>query len=61
MGSRTSMVSRKNTTVKNFMQSRAQSRVKIGFSCTISEIQNTGPSRRTCPWEVVQAQFHENM
>ncbi|RRT31519.1 hypothetical protein B296_00057845 [Ensete ventricosum] len=50
MGSRTSTVSRKNTTVINFARSHAQIRVSIGFSCTISEIQNTGHSRRISPW-----------
>ncbi|RZS28116.1 hypothetical protein BHM03_00061679 [Ensete ventricosum] len=40
MRSRTSMLSRKNATVINITRSRAQSRVSIGFSCTISEIQN---------------------
>ncbi|RWW39695.1 hypothetical protein BHE74_00054947 [Ensete ventricosum] len=61
MVSRTSMVSRKNVTVINFSRSRAQSRVSIGFSCTISKIQNTGHSRRICPREVVRARFHEKM
>ncbi|RRT32807.1 hypothetical protein B296_00055984 [Ensete ventricosum] len=50
MVSRMSIVSRKNTTVINF----AQNRVSINFSCTISEIQNTGHSRlisqRISPW-----------
>ncbi|RWV79621.1 hypothetical protein GW17_00059218 [Ensete ventricosum] len=46
MVSRMSMVSRKNATVINF----AQSRVSIGFSCTVSEIQNTGHSRCISPW-----------
>ncbi|RWV82736.1 hypothetical protein GW17_00055748 [Ensete ventricosum] len=53
MVSHTSMVSRKNTTVINF----ARSRVSIGISCTISEIQNTGLSRLIRPREVVQARF----
>ncbi|RWW44213.1 hypothetical protein BHE74_00050050 [Ensete ventricosum] len=53
MVSRMSMVSRKNATVINF----AQSQVSIGFSCTISEIQNTGHSHLISPWEVVQARF----
>ncbi|RRT57158.1 hypothetical protein B296_00005290 [Ensete ventricosum] len=34
----------KNTTVKNFARSLAQSGVSIGFSCTVSKIQNTGHS-----------------
>ncbi|RZS15047.1 hypothetical protein BHM03_00046820 [Ensete ventricosum] len=51
MASRTSMISQKNTTVINF----AQSRVSIGFLCTVSEIQNTGHSRLICPREIVQA------
>ncbi|RWW55286.1 hypothetical protein BHE74_00038088 [Ensete ventricosum] len=46
MVSRTSLVSRKNATVINF----APSRVSIGFSCTVSEIQNTVHSRRISPW-----------
>ncbi|RWW43570.1 hypothetical protein BHE74_00050752 [Ensete ventricosum] len=49
------MVSRKNTTVINF----ALSRVSIGFSCTVSKIQNTGHSRLISPREVVQARFRE--
>ncbi|RZS19233.1 hypothetical protein BHM03_00051609 [Ensete ventricosum] len=59
MGSRTSTVSRKNATVINFSQSLMQSRVSIGFSCTVSEIQNTGHSQRNSRWEVVRARFHE--
>ncbi|RRT31722.1 hypothetical protein B296_00053118 [Ensete ventricosum] len=55
MGSRTSSLSQKNTTVKNF----ARSRVSIGFSCTVSEIQNTGHSRSISPWYVVLAWFHK--
>ncbi|RWW75597.1 hypothetical protein BHE74_00016363 [Ensete ventricosum] len=61
MVSRTSTVSRKNTTAINFVRSRAQSRVSIGFSCTVSEIQNTGHSRHISPWEVVRAWFREKM
>ncbi|RWV88626.1 hypothetical protein BHE74_00007747 [Ensete ventricosum] len=49
MGRRTSMVSRKNLSIINF----AQSRVLIGFSRTISEIQNTGHSQRIIPSDVV--------
>ncbi|RZR96094.1 hypothetical protein BHM03_00025055 [Ensete ventricosum] len=45
MGSRTSTVSQKNVMVINFMRSHAQIRVSIGFSCTVSEIQNTSRSR----------------
>ncbi|RRT32777.1 hypothetical protein B296_00035989 [Ensete ventricosum] len=55
------MVSRKNTMVINFARSRAVSRVSIGFSCTILEIQNTGHSRCISPWEVVRAWLHEKM
>ncbi|RRT31163.1 hypothetical protein B296_00057610 [Ensete ventricosum] len=51
------MVSRKNTTVINF----AQSRVSISFSWTVSKIQNTGNSRCFSPWEVIQARFREKM
>ncbi|RWV78161.1 hypothetical protein GW17_00060907 [Ensete ventricosum] len=49
MGSRTSSLSQKKK-VKNFIRSRALSRVSISFSCTISEIQNTGQSKRISPW-----------
>ncbi|RZS06190.1 hypothetical protein BHM03_00036803 [Ensete ventricosum] len=38
MGSRTNMISQKNAIVINVARSHAQSRVSIGFSCTISEI-----------------------
>ncbi|RRT50427.1 hypothetical protein B296_00014735 [Ensete ventricosum] len=51
MGSRTSIILRKNARVLNF----AQSRVSIGFSSTVSEIQNTGHSQYISPWEVVRA------
>ncbi|RWW55914.1 hypothetical protein BHE74_00037396 [Ensete ventricosum] len=61
MGCRTSMVSRKNATIINFARSRAQSRVSIGFSCTISEIQNIGHSRRISQREVIQTRFHEKL
>ncbi|RRT33096.1 hypothetical protein B296_00045475 [Ensete ventricosum] len=50
MGSRTCMLSRKNATVINNTLSRAQSQVSIGFSCTISEIENTGQSQHISPW-----------
>ncbi|RWW54163.1 hypothetical protein BHE74_00039269 [Ensete ventricosum] len=50
MGSRASTVSRKNVIVINF----AQSRVSIGFSCTVLKIQNTSSQ-----WEVVRAWFPE--
>ncbi|RWV76783.1 hypothetical protein GW17_00062496 [Ensete ventricosum] len=53
MGSRTSTVSRKNMMVIIFARSRALSRVLIGFSCTISKVQNLCHSRRISPWEVV--------
>ncbi|RRT31677.1 hypothetical protein B296_00054675 [Ensete ventricosum] len=46
MVSHMSIVSRKNKMVINFMQSH----VSIGFSCTISEIQNSGQSQRISPW-----------
>ncbi|RRT33098.1 hypothetical protein B296_00045473 [Ensete ventricosum] len=49
MGSHTSSLSQKNTTVKYFARSRALCRVSIGFSCTISKIQNTGQSQRISP------------
>ncbi|RWV94580.1 hypothetical protein BHE74_00018646 [Ensete ventricosum] len=51
------MVSRKNVMVINFTQSR----VSIGFSCTILEFQNTSHSQRISPCEVVRAQFREKM
>ncbi|RWW58535.1 hypothetical protein BHE74_00034616 [Ensete ventricosum] len=50
MVSHTSMVSRKNVMVINFVRSHTQSRVLIGFTCTVSEIQNTGHCRRNSPW-----------
>ncbi|RZS28535.1 hypothetical protein BHM03_00062136 [Ensete ventricosum] len=50
MECRTSMVSRKNATVINFVRSHVQSRVSIDFSCTVLEIQNTGHSRHISPW-----------
>ncbi|RZS10846.1 hypothetical protein BHM03_00042116 [Ensete ventricosum] len=37
MGGRTSTVSRKHAMVMNFTQSQPQSRVSIGFSCTMSK------------------------
>ncbi|RWW37397.1 hypothetical protein BHE74_00057497 [Ensete ventricosum] len=49
MGSCTSMVWQKNTTVINFAQSRARSQVSIGHSCTVSEILSTGHSQRISP------------
>ncbi|RZS23205.1 hypothetical protein BHM03_00056091 [Ensete ventricosum] len=61
MGSRTSTVSRKNMTVINFVGSHAQSRVSIGFSFTVLEIQNIGHSRRISTWEVVRARFRKKM
>ncbi|RZS25890.1 hypothetical protein BHM03_00059163 [Ensete ventricosum] len=48
-------------TVINFARSRALSRVSIGFSCTVSKIQNTSHSRRISTWEVLRAWFHEKM
>ncbi|RRT31751.1 hypothetical protein B296_00054752 [Ensete ventricosum] len=57
MGIHTSMVSRKNAMVIDF----AQSLVSIDFSCTVSEFQNTGHSKRISPWEVIRARFHERM
>ncbi|RRT32129.1 hypothetical protein B296_00037071 [Ensete ventricosum] len=54
MGSRTRMISQKNMTFINFARSHAQSRVSIGFSCAILEIQNTSHSRRISPLEVVR-------
>ncbi|RRT37195.1 hypothetical protein B296_00053025 [Ensete ventricosum] len=56
MGSRTSMFSQKNLIVINF----ARSRVSIGFSCTVSKIQNIGHSKRISPLKVIRAWFHEN-
>ncbi|RWV92466.1 hypothetical protein GW17_00045148 [Ensete ventricosum] len=37
IGSHTSTVSEKNTTVINFAQSCVENRVSIRFSCTVSE------------------------
>ncbi|RWW42129.1 hypothetical protein BHE74_00052345 [Ensete ventricosum] len=61
MGSCTSTVLQKNSTVIYFTRSHTQSRVSIGFLCTISKIQNIGHSRRISPSEVVRARFHEKM
>ncbi|RWW82063.1 hypothetical protein BHE74_00009485 [Ensete ventricosum] len=61
LGSHTSLVSRKNITVKNFAQSHVQSRVSIGFSCTISKIQNAGHFQRIMLSDVIRARFHEKM
>ncbi|RRT32127.1 hypothetical protein B296_00037073 [Ensete ventricosum] len=55
------MISQKNTTVINFVRSRAQSRVSIDFSCTISKIQNICHSHRMSPWEVIQARFRKKI
>ncbi|RWV85915.1 hypothetical protein GW17_00052242 [Ensete ventricosum] len=57
MGSQMSMVSRKNVTIINFVQSL----VSFCFSCTISEFQNIGYFQRTSSWEVVRAQFRKKM
>ncbi|RWV86646.1 hypothetical protein GW17_00051425 [Ensete ventricosum] len=51
------MVSRKNVTVINFVQSHARSQVSIGLSCTISKMQNNGHSQHISAWEVVRAWF----
>ncbi|RZS21756.1 hypothetical protein BHM03_00054438 [Ensete ventricosum] len=59
MGSHTDTVSRKNAMVINIARSYAQSRVSIGFSCTVSKIQNTGHSQRNSPWEVVRARLRK--
>ncbi|RWV77040.1 hypothetical protein GW17_00062187 [Ensete ventricosum] len=50
MGSRTSTLSQKNTTVINFARSHVLSRVSIDFSCTVSKIENTGHSQCISPW-----------
>ncbi|RZS18821.1 hypothetical protein BHM03_00051145 [Ensete ventricosum] len=55
MGSRMSTVLQKNSMVTYF----ARSRVSIGFSFTVSEIQNTSHSRCFSPWEVVRAWIHQ--
>ncbi|RRT31154.1 hypothetical protein B296_00058589 [Ensete ventricosum] len=54
---RMSMVSRKNVTVINFVQSQ----VSIDFLCTVSEIQNTSLSHFISPWEVIQACFRKKI
>ncbi|RWW74931.1 hypothetical protein BHE74_00017070 [Ensete ventricosum] len=65
MGRRTSTVLPKKVIVVNFVQSRTQSQVSIGLSCTVSKFQNTGLSQCISPWEVVRARvefrsvFHE--
>ncbi|RRT60671.1 hypothetical protein B296_00032659 [Ensete ventricosum] len=55
------MVLQKNLTVIHFAQCHAQSRGSIGFSCTISEFQNTGHSQRISLWEVVRAWFRKKI
>ncbi|RWW84014.1 hypothetical protein BHE74_00007426 [Ensete ventricosum] len=55
MGSRTRMVSQKNSMVINIARCHTQS----GFSFTVSKIQNTSHSRRFSPWEVVRARFRK--
>ncbi|RRT80823.1 hypothetical protein B296_00007398 [Ensete ventricosum] len=45
------------TRIIHFAQSRAPSRVSIGFSCTVSKIQKTGLSQPISPWDVVRAWF----
>ncbi|RWW37633.1 hypothetical protein BHE74_00057220 [Ensete ventricosum] len=59
MGIHTSTVSRKKAMVINCARSHAQCRASIGFSCTVSEIQNTSHSRCISQWKVIRAQFHE--
>ncbi|RRT33052.1 hypothetical protein B296_00058956 [Ensete ventricosum] len=61
MGSLSSLVLPNNATIINIVQCHARSLVSINFSCTISEIQNTGHSQSTSPWEVVRAWFREKM
>ncbi|RWV83439.1 hypothetical protein GW17_00054946, partial [Ensete ventricosum] len=58
IGSRMSLVSQKNATVINFVQSHVQSRVSIDFSCSISKIQNTGHSQRIRPYSEIQNTDH---
>ncbi|RRT31252.1 hypothetical protein B296_00056649 [Ensete ventricosum] len=57
MVTQTSTVSRKNTIVINITRSREL----IGFSCTVSKIQNTGHSRCISIWVVLRAWFHEKI
>ncbi|RRT48872.1 hypothetical protein B296_00050073 [Ensete ventricosum] len=54
-----STVLRKNVTIINFVQSHTRSRVSIGFSRTISKIQNTSHSQCNSPWEIERALFCE--
>ncbi|RWV84015.1 hypothetical protein GW17_00054305 [Ensete ventricosum] len=62
MGSVTSTLSQKNTTIINIARSHALSRISISFSCTVSKIQNTGLSRLISrPWVVVQASFRKKI
>ncbi|RZS09286.1 hypothetical protein BHM03_00040355 [Ensete ventricosum] len=55
MVSRMSMVSRKNAMVIDI----AQSRVSIGFLCTIFENQNTGHYRLISPWKSYKHDFEK--
>ncbi|RZS16618.1 hypothetical protein BHM03_00048639, partial [Ensete ventricosum] len=52
---------KKNSTVLNITRCHTPSRVSIGFSCTISKIQNIGHSRRISTWEAVRARFSEKI
>ncbi|RWW40348.1 hypothetical protein BHE74_00054242 [Ensete ventricosum] len=56
MGGHTSTVSPKKAMIRNFVQSR----LSIGFSCTVSEFKNTVHSQPISPWEVIRARFNEN-
>ncbi|RZS24280.1 hypothetical protein BHM03_00057330 [Ensete ventricosum] len=49
MESCTRRVSRKRTTFISFLQCHARCRISVGISCTVSEIQNTGFSKRISP------------
>ncbi|RRT63835.1 hypothetical protein B296_00042395 [Ensete ventricosum] len=40
---------------------KTMSGVSIDFLCTLSEIENTGHSRRISPWEVIRAWFHKKL
>ncbi|RRT68161.1 hypothetical protein B296_00009984 [Ensete ventricosum] len=51
---------KKHDSQKFCIKSHVRSRVSIGFSCTVSEIQKTGHSQIISPSEVIRARFREN-
>ncbi|RRT70597.1 hypothetical protein B296_00014089 [Ensete ventricosum] len=60
IGNHTSKVSQKNVTVINFARSHTQSRVSIDFSCTVSEIHNSGLLDVLAHWKSYTHGFVKN-